>query len=80
MSAFSKTLFLQVENLFTEFSFLCCLVPLLWFVCTVCDRFLYQVFPGTRRQCERLLHRAAREGEITAIEKLVRLKTFVGLH
>ena len=30
------------------------------------------MFPGTRGQCERLLHRAAREGEITAIKKLVR--------
>ena len=34
-------------------------------------RFLYQVFPGTTSQCERLLLRASKVGEITTVEKLV---------
>ncbi len=34
-------------------------------------RFLYQVFPGTTSQCQRLLLRAARTGEITTVQKLV---------
>ena len=32
---------------------------------------LYQVFPGTRAQCEKLLHRASRNGEIIIVEKLI---------
>ena len=32
---------------------------------------LYQVFPGTRAQCEKLLHRASRVGEIIIVEKLI---------
>ena len=32
---------------------------------------LYQVFPGTRSQCEKLLHRASRNGEIIIVEKLI---------
>ena len=32
---------------------------------------LYQVFPGTRSQCEKLLHRASRNGEIIVVEKLI---------
>ena len=34
-------------------------------------RFLYQVFPGTVSQCERLLLRAAHAGDITTVQKLV---------
>ena len=34
-------------------------------------RFLYQVFPGTTCQCERLLLRASKVGEVTTVEKLV---------
>ncbi len=34
-------------------------------------RFLYQVFPGTLSQCQRLLLRVARVGETSTIRKLV---------
>jgi hypothetical protein len=36
-------------------------------------RFLYQVFPGTTNQCERLLLRASLSGDLTTIRKLVRI-------
>ena len=36
------------------------------------SRFLYQVFPGTTWQCQRLLRRAARTGELGTVRKLVR--------
>ena len=34
-------------------------------------RFLYQVFPGTPKQCERLLRQAAKAGDLKTAEKLV---------
>lgn len=35
------------------------------------DRFLYQVFPGTPNQCQRLLRQAAKTGDLVTVEKLV---------
>ena len=49
----------------------------LCFMCMIiATRFLYQVFPGTTSQCERLLMRASRVGEITTVEKLVWLHKY----
>ena len=42
------------------------------YACVCVYRFLYQVFPGTPRQCERLLRQAARTGDLKTAEKLVR--------
>lgn len=34
-------------------------------------RFLYQIFPGTTLQCQRLLFKAAKTGELDTVQKLV---------
>ncbi len=36
-------------------------------------RFLYQVFPGTPKQSQRLLRQAAKTGDLGTVMKLVRL-------
>ena len=38
-------------------------------------RFLYQVFPGTTLQCQRLLFKAAKTGELDTVQKLVSTST-----
>lgn len=38
-------------------------------------RFLYQIFPGTTLQCQRLLFKAAKTGELDTVQKLVRKVT-----
>ena len=35
-------------------------------------RFLYQVFPGTPDQCERLLRKSAKNGNLEMLQKLVK--------
>ena len=40
-------------------------------MCVLHYRFLYQVFPGSPKQCERLLRQAAKTGDLRTVEKLV---------
>ena len=42
------------------------------YLCTIFYRFLYQIFPGTTLQCQRLLFKAAKTGELDTVQKLVR--------
>ena len=42
------------------------------FLVSLClSRFLYQVFPGNSFQCQRLLYKAAKNGELESVKKLV---------
>lgn len=42
------------------------------YLCAIFYRFLYQIFPGTTLQCQRLLFKAAKTGELDTVQKLVR--------